>query len=191
MPPDGELPKQALLLKFLNLTNSDQDGEALTAIRKANAFLKANGWTWDMLLAAKIKIIADPFSGLGVPEQKEKPTPPPPPQRPAPQWSPPPRPRQQPPRLYPVGSTKQNSWANTCFCCGVGVPPWHGAVFIPSNYNNLAPVGDALICIGCNADSHLRVPAIAAAPRHFRQQTAPPPKPSPRPRSKRYDINDL
>lgn len=35
------------LVKFLNLTQSDNDHEALAAIRKANEILKKNGITWD------------------------------------------------------------------------------------------------------------------------------------------------
>ena len=38
--------------KLMALTTSDRDGEALTAIRKANAILKAAGLTWPELLTA-------------------------------------------------------------------------------------------------------------------------------------------
>ena len=38
------------LLKFLNLTTSDSDGEALNAIRMANKYLKANGLSWDQVV---------------------------------------------------------------------------------------------------------------------------------------------
>lgn len=39
------------LIKFLNLTSSDSDGEALSAIRFANTLLKKSGATWEILLA--------------------------------------------------------------------------------------------------------------------------------------------
>lgn len=38
------------LLKLLNMTTSDSDGEALNAIRAANRLIKANGLRWDILL---------------------------------------------------------------------------------------------------------------------------------------------
>lgn len=42
--------KRELLVKILNLTQSDSDGEALSAIRKANKALKDAGLTWDTAL---------------------------------------------------------------------------------------------------------------------------------------------
>lgn len=94
-----ELPKQELLLKLLGLTASANDAEALSAIRKANEFLNRAGWTWEMLIHSKIKIIPSPFIGVGDPRTdrhaepaeappftprppKMRPTPPPPPPRP-------------------------------------------------------------------------------------------------------------
>lgn len=41
-----------LLIKVLNLTTSDNDGEALSAMRKANAILKTHGVLWDSVLKA-------------------------------------------------------------------------------------------------------------------------------------------
>lgn len=38
------------LTKLLNLTTSDNDGEALTAIRMANNIVKKNGLSWECLL---------------------------------------------------------------------------------------------------------------------------------------------
>ncbi len=38
------------LIKLLNLTSSKNDGEALNATRKANAFLKENGINWEELV---------------------------------------------------------------------------------------------------------------------------------------------
>lgn len=67
-----ELPKEELLRKMLNMTTSDNDGQALVAIRKANALLSAAGWSWDKLLAGKIKIVESPFKNVPNPS---KPTP--------------------------------------------------------------------------------------------------------------------
>lgn len=41
------------LIKVLGLTTSDQDGEALSAIRRANEILKRGGTTWAQLLGAQ------------------------------------------------------------------------------------------------------------------------------------------
>lgn len=84
----ADIPKHELLLKLLKMTASDNDGEALTAIRKATALLAFAGWDWDRLLAGKITIVGDPFGNL---------------QRPAPQAAPyqpreAPRPPQAPPQ---------------------------------------------------------------------------------------------
>src|SRR5882672_7473149 len=67
---DRDLPKQELLIKLLRMTTSDNDGEALTALRKANAFLNAAGWDWERLIHGKIRIIEDPFKNLGTPPNR-------------------------------------------------------------------------------------------------------------------------
>jgi hypothetical protein len=56
-----ELPKQELLIKLLKMTTSDNDGESLTALRKANEFLKTAGWDWEKLVRGRITVIADPL----------------------------------------------------------------------------------------------------------------------------------
>jgi hypothetical protein len=40
------------LIKILNLTTSDSDGEALAAIRTANSLLKKSGKTWEDMFKA-------------------------------------------------------------------------------------------------------------------------------------------
>lgn len=92
-----------LLIKLMGMTTSSNDGEALTAIRKANATIMRFGRTWDDILSGRVKVIADPFSALTAAP------PPPPPKaptftaRPAPQptprqqWTPPPQSPQPPP----------------------------------------------------------------------------------------------
>ena len=64
MTASPELPKHELLLKLLKMTASDNDAEALTAMRKANALLASADWTWDKLLAGKITVVGDPFGNL-------------------------------------------------------------------------------------------------------------------------------
>lgn len=61
------IPKQELLTKLLMLTTSNNDAEALQAVRKANALLKASGWDWQQLINGKITIVEDPFKGLATP----------------------------------------------------------------------------------------------------------------------------
>ncbi len=67
-----ELPKQDLLLKLLGMTTSASDNEALMAIRRANEFLARAGWTWEMLIREKIKIIENPFNGINDPTRRPK-----------------------------------------------------------------------------------------------------------------------
>jgi hypothetical protein len=52
------------LIKILNLTSSDIDGECLNAIRMANKLLKANNLRWEDLISAPVqkKNFSDPFS---------------------------------------------------------------------------------------------------------------------------------
>lgn len=61
------LPKQELLVKLLGMTTSSNDGEALTAIRKANDLLRSAGWDWQKLIAGKIRVVADPFATAATP----------------------------------------------------------------------------------------------------------------------------
>lgn len=66
-----EVPKHELLLKLLKMTSSDNDAEALVAIRKATALLHSAGWDWDRLLAGKITVVGDPFGNLQRPTARE------------------------------------------------------------------------------------------------------------------------
>lgn len=52
----------SLLIKMLGMTDSDSDGQALVAIRKANAQVRKLGTTWEDLLRGKVTVIADPFN---------------------------------------------------------------------------------------------------------------------------------
>ena len=82
-----EIPALPLLIKMMGMTDSDNDNQALVALRKANKVLKDSGWTWSDLLLSKVKIIGDPFAGLHKPKVDQ----PPPmraPQPSAPAWRP-------------------------------------------------------------------------------------------------------
>ncbi len=90
---DAELPKQEQLIKLLKMTTSANDAEALAFMRKANALLASAGWDWERLIQGKIKVIADPFGQIPVPQAAKPPSfqqprnpppPPPPPRRPPP-----------------------------------------------------------------------------------------------------------
>jgi hypothetical protein len=54
--PDA--PDYKMFLKLLNLTTSQYDGEALNAIRMANAVLARTNQSWEDLLDGKIVMIA-------------------------------------------------------------------------------------------------------------------------------------
>lgn len=105
--PSEDLPNLGLLIKLMRLTTSDNDSEALLAIRKANEQLLKFGGDWERLLLGKVTVIGDPFLGSVIPTPPstaqpsytprptapQRPAPPPPPQQPTPQpssWGPPP-----------------------------------------------------------------------------------------------------
>lgn len=50
------------LIKLLNLTTSPEDGEALSAVRFANALLAKEGKTWEQVLNSSGPSIGDIFS---------------------------------------------------------------------------------------------------------------------------------
>jgi hypothetical protein len=182
----NEPPRQDILLKLLKMTTSSNDGEALTAIRKANAVLNAGGWDWDKLFSRKIVIIEDPFSKIETPRSRTSTTEPPPYARPAPtNWgkpppSPPPHaarpaPAAPPPRAQPTPrapySNKANLYAGWCYCCGDTVPVKSGFVFRPYDHNSKAPDKSVTICPSCNQNrvsvmrsSAPRTKPLSAAP---------------------------
>lgn len=117
-----ELPKQDLLLKMLRMTESDNDGQALVAIRKANALLQSAGWTWEKLLSGKITVVADPFASMPeinreAPETRHAPATPPPPRRAASRtaafhsWSPSPKQPRPAMPTYPPGAGMKWEWS--------------------------------------------------------------------------------
>lgn len=95
----------AKFIKLMKMTTATTDGEALNAIRMANAMLRRNGHDWDNLLRNKITIIADPFTSI-----PEPPKPAEPPQKPTwpsqPSFYKPPPSRPKPQRHSGVGAAK-------------------------------------------------------------------------------------
>lgn len=51
---DAELKR---LIKFVGMTDSVHDGEALVAVRKANELLKANKITWAELISGRVSVV--------------------------------------------------------------------------------------------------------------------------------------
>lgn len=131
-PLSDQLPKEQLLLKLLKMTTSSNDGEALTAIRKVNSLLTDNGWDWDRFVAGKIKIVANPFVGLGTPTR-------PAPRTEAPGFTPPSPPPPPPPKARYSGQKVRaagiNKFADNCYCCGIEVMAQMGGFFNPQDYN--------------------------------------------------------
>jgi hypothetical protein len=144
MTDTSSLPKQELLIKLLRMTESDNDPEALAALRKANAFMRSAGWDWEKLINSKIRIIADPFSGLGQPIAGGiRPTSaPPPPPRPAPAQPP-------KPQTWPLG-INPNKFAGFCYCCGNEVLANSGVIFRPYQFNTTAANDWKVACLSCN-----------------------------------------
>jgi hypothetical protein len=143
---DTNIPKQELLIKLLRMTESDNDPEALTALRKVNAFMRSVGWDWERLINAKIRIIEDPFKGLSTPPGGRATVRPSAPPRPAAAPSPPPPTAKT---TWPLGITP-NRFAGHCYCCGVEVHANAGLIFRPSQYHSAAPSDWKVACVDCN-----------------------------------------
>jgi hypothetical protein len=177
-----ELPKQDLLAKLLKMTSSSNDGEALVAIRKANALLISAGWDWDKLLAGKIRVAADPFAGLQTPHNPTEdgfaprppprpaaPRPPPPPRSTyqAPPAPPPPRPKPHEPWSERSTNGQTNAFPGNCYCCGHSVSARDGKLFVPSQFNRRALSGKKVICTACDTNRYTNIdnrPAPQPAP---------------------------
>lgn len=107
--PSEDLPNLGLLIKLMRLTASDNDSEALLAIRKANEQLSKFGGDWERLLLGKVTVIGDPFLGSSIPtppSAQPSYNRPSTPSRPAP--SPPPQPAPPPPQYQPQAAPQQS-----------------------------------------------------------------------------------
>jgi hypothetical protein len=115
--------------------------------------LTANGWDWDKFVAGKIKIVENPFVGLGTPQRVDRPTsytatPPSAPPTPPP---PPPKARYAGQRVRSLGV---NRFADHCYCCGIEVFAQAGGFFNPTEYNLNARSPNpkskfAVVCASC------------------------------------------
>jgi hypothetical protein len=143
-----KLPKQELLIKLLRMTESDNDAESLTALRKVNAFMKSAGWDWERLINSKIRIVEDPFKNLGQPQSGPSkgpiPTQAPRPAAAAPQ---PAQPTTK--KAWPLG-IQPNRFSGWCYCCGLEVLANAGVIFRPNQFHSLAPADWRVACTLCN-----------------------------------------
>lgn len=159
MNDEAKLPREELLRKLLKMTTATNDGECLTAIRKANELLRSAGWDWDKLLDGKIKIIENPFSKVATVNATRREFAPPPPKPTTPpaegmmweynsfdkQWDQvrdpsfrkrrPPMPGSQTPNFGGGGKghgfVRSNNYPNSCWCCGDDVAVKTGVIFNP------------------------------------------------------------
>lgn len=147
---DTELPKQELLIKLLRMTTSDNDPEALAALRKANALLVSAGWDWERLIHSKIRIIEDPFKNLGTPSAPARAANGSGFARPQPQpQSAPVTPPKRTTTTWPLG-IQPNRFANFCYCCGVEVLTNVGVIFKPIMHNARGSSEWKVACLPCN-----------------------------------------
>lgn len=116
-PPAGDRPPSlALLIKLLGMTQSENDAEALVALRKATAEMrKFPGGTWADLLSGKVTVIGDPFANLatprsGSPSPRPSPRPSPSPPPPPPPTPPPPHAKKRRSRTNPFNLNDALSW---------------------------------------------------------------------------------
>lgn len=162
--PSSELPRQELLKKLLMMTTSDNDGEALTALRKANSVLTAAGWDWNKLIDGRITVVEDPFKNLGVPPGRNgvgagnaAPSTPGFTPRPSTPTPPPPPPRQGTP-ANPISSTP-NRFPQACHCCGIEVITGTGYIF------KVRPTDQKWSCVCTTCNTSALVFNSAAAPK--------------------------
>src|SRR5215831_14417055 len=185
METEAKIPKQDLLAKLLKMSTSPNDGEALTAIRKANELLRNSGWDWDKLIAGKIKVAADPFANLAQPynpasgngarppvppRPQAPPHPPPRPQPPPPPRPAPPPPKPFEPRSHQTTNGQTNIYAGHCYCCGAHTDAGDGKLFVPNHFNHAATGGKKVICNACDSNRHAfvdRKPAVRRGPVPF------------------------
>lgn len=150
-----EIQKHQLLVKLLKMTTSSNDGEALTAMRKANDILASAGWDWDRLMAGKITVVGDPFANLGNPAPNARVREPDPPMSAykAPYTAPPPQPqpKAQASLSLPIRSALPNKFEGACYCCGVLVAKFGGFIFHPVNYHSRATGDWRVVCTTCNS----------------------------------------
>lgn len=109
MSDDLDTPSLDKLIKLMKMTTASNDGEALNAVRMANAMLTRLKADWERLLRGKVTVIEDPFSRIATPPVYSSVAPamsrPPPP--------PPPRPRQTQPTYKCIDCFRSVAHPNT------------------------------------------------------------------------------
>lgn len=134
------------LIKVLLMTTSDNNSEALAAVRRANVMLRNASTDWEKLLRGKVTVVADPFADIAAPQSTSSSHRPTVPQRP--QYVEP-EDRPAPPAYYIKTPTRPmnpatpraptyspqvarrnntNNYAGRCFNCNVGVAAGYGAL---------------------------------------------------------------
>lgn len=128
------------LIKVLLMTTSDNNSEALAAIRRANHLLKVANVDWEKLLKGKVTVVADPFADIAPPNtathfSTSKPTVP---QKPQPYEPPlytarpqaPASTKPRAPTMSPQAARRNNTntFAGYCFNCDTYVDPGYGAL---------------------------------------------------------------
>ena len=136
--------KLDLFIKVLLMTTSDTDGEALAALRRANAMLRSANVDWDKLLRGKVTVVADPFANIPAPNThkssiKPKAPSPPRPPTPTPSYNRPIR-----PTYSPKQANNTNRFAGNCFACDTLVDIGHGAL------RDVPTYGAKIWCENCN-----------------------------------------
>lgn len=107
MPTDTDFAKLDRFIKFMKMTTSPNDGEAIAALRRANAVLREMGRDWEEVLRGKITVIADPFANIPTPPRYNS--------APPPAYNPPPRPAAPPysqPAYRPAASKPRQTRRN-------------------------------------------------------------------------------
>jgi type II secretory pathway pseudopilin PulG len=136
------------LIKVLLMTTSDNNSEALAALRAANKMLRTANTDWEKLLRGKVTVVADPFADIPAPPRpatdfshNSRPTVPsrpqpdysvsPPPyqqSRPAPTYT---RPTPRAPHSYSPQAARRNntnSFNGYCYNCNDPVDAGYGAL---------------------------------------------------------------
>lgn len=90
MSDETPIERLELLIKMMGMTTSDNDAQALVALRKANDHIAKLKITWEQILRGKVKIIEDPFRSAGNFATATRSHVPPPPATPRPRPTPPP-----------------------------------------------------------------------------------------------------
>lgn len=72
-PPDLDGLPLELLIKIMKMTTASEDTIAVAAIRKANNHIAKLGTDWESLLRGKVRIIADPFANINIPQDAMNP----------------------------------------------------------------------------------------------------------------------